>query len=149
MTFPGSQKMLGVQLDMIQREGSFTSRGDYTLINMPANLYETRLNQINWFMDRDEVLMKQTVNLPENRIDIGIDSLMFNGPSYISNHPKQDSLNFVSPLAIFNYTNNELNAEKVKFMEIGDSYVFPNEGKVQVLEKAVNQAVTKCEVACK
>ena len=126
-----------IQLDMIQREGSFTSRGDYTLINMPANLYETRLNQINWFMDRNEVLMKQTVNLTENLIDIGIDSLMSNGPSYISTHPKQDSLNFISPLAIFNYNNNELNAEKVRFMEIGDSYVFPNEGKVQVLEKAV------------
>lgn len=128
---------VNLQLDMIKREGEFSSRGDYTLINMPENLYESRLNQANWFMDRNEVLMKQTVNLPENQIDIGIDSLMFNGPSYISNHPKQDSLNFVSPLAIFNYNNNELNAEGVKFMEIGDSYVFPDEGKVQVLEKAV------------
>jgi hypothetical protein len=128
---------VSVQLDMIQREGSFKSRGDYTLIDMPANLYETRLNQINWFMDRDEVVMKQTVHIPENQIDVGIDSLRSNGPSYISNHPKQDSLNFVSNLATFNYVTNELNAEKVKFMEIGDAYVFPDKGKVQVLEKAV------------
>jgi hypothetical protein len=137
---------VGVHLDMIQREGSFTSRGDYTLIEMPLNLYETRLNLINWFMDRNEVLMKQTVNMPENQIDIGIDSLIVNGPSYISNHPKQDSLHFVSPLAIFNYNNNELNADEVKFMEIGDSYVFPNEGKVQVLEKAVIKPLRKAKL---
>jgi len=112
------------------------SREDYTLISMPVNIYETRLNHVTWLMDRNEVMMTQTVQHPENLVDIGIDSLKGYGPSYVSNHPKQDSLYFVSPQAYFNYDNNQLNAEKVPFIEVGDAYVFPSEGKVQVLEKA-------------
>ena len=135
-----------VDVDLVQREGSLTSRDDYTLITMPENLYETRLNQINWLMDRDEVLMTQTVYRPQNQIDIGIDSLKLNGPSYVSNHPGQDSLNFVAPLARFKYDINELNAESVKYLDIGDSYIFPHEGVVQVLEKAVIKPLRQAKI---
>jgi len=128
---------VSIDVDLIQREGNMTSRGDFTLIDMPVNLYETRLNSIKWIMDRDEIVMSQTVYRPENQVNIGIDSLKMSGPSYVSKHPKQDSLHFVAPMARFNYRNNELNAEKVKFLEIGDSYLFPHQQQVQVLEKAV------------
>jgi hypothetical protein len=127
---------LKVDVDLRQGEGEFSSRGDFTLVQLPANLYETRLNRINWLMDKDEVLMKQTVRLPENEVDIGIDSLRTNGPSYISKHPRQDSLHFVAPLAQFNYAKKVLNAEQVPFLEIGDAYIFPHAGKVQIIEEA-------------
>lgn len=127
---------LKVDVDLKQREGEFTSREDYTLVQFPANLYETRLNRISWIMDRDEVLLTQTGSLPENEVDIGIDSLKTNGPSYISMHPGQDSLNFVAPLAYFHYAEKVLNAEQVPFLEIGDAYIFPEKGKVQVMEEA-------------
>lgn len=135
-----------VDVDLIQREGSLTSRGDFTLIDMPVNLYETRLNNIKWIMDRDEVMMSQTVYRAENQVNIGIDSLKTSGPSYVSKHPKQDSLNFVAPVAWFNYSSNELNAEKVKFLEIGDSYIFPYEEKIQVLEKAVIKPLRQAKI---
>ncbi|MEX2371446.1 MAG: hypothetical protein WD578_10595 [Bacteroidales bacterium] len=128
---------ISINVDILQQKGVFTSREDYTLIDMPANLYNTRLNQITWFMARDEVMMKQTVPLQENHVDIGIDSLITSGPTYVSYHQRQDSLNFVAPVVYFNYSRKELNAEEVPFMEIGDSYIFPHEKKVQVLEKAV------------
>lgn len=127
---------LQVEIDLQQGEGEFTSRDDYTLVKMPVNLYETRLNRISWFMNRDEVLMTQSARLPENEVDIGIDSLSTNGPSYVSVHPRQDSLNFVAPLAYFNYAEKVLNAEKVPFLEIGDAYIFPDSGKVEIIEEA-------------
>lgn len=127
---------LRVDVDLEQGEGDFTARDDYTLVKMPENLYETRLNQISWFMDRDEVLMTQTVELPENQVDIGIDSLRTNGPSYVSVHPRQDSLNFVAPLAYFHYASSLLNAERVPFIEVGDAYIFPDEGKVEIMKEA-------------
>ncbi|MCF8345702.1 MAG: hypothetical protein K9G38_00710 [Bacteroidales bacterium] len=135
-----------IDVDLGRREGNFISREDYTLINMPANIYETRLNHANWLMDRNEVMMTQTVARPENLVDIGIDSLKVYGPSYVSNHPKQDSLNFVSPVAYFNYDKNQLNAEKVPFIEVGDAYVFPHQGKVQVFEKATIKPLRSAKV---
>ncbi len=137
---------VSVDVDLIQRQGKFVSRNDFTLVDMPLNLYETRLNNITWIMDSAEIKMSQTVYRPENQVNIGIDSLKMNGPSYVSKHPKQDSLNFTAPLAWFNYDSNELNAEKVKFLEIGDSYILPNEEKVQVLEKAVIKPLRQAKI---
>ena len=37
---------------------------------------------MTWFMDRDEVALSQNKLLPENNVDIGIDSLRTNGPMY-------------------------------------------------------------------
>ncbi len=127
---------LEVDVNLQENNGAFIAREDYTLVKFPENLYETRLNHISWFMDSDEVLMKQTVELAENLVDIGIDSLKTSGPSYVSVHPGQDSLHFVSPKAYFHYASNVLNAEDVPFIEIGDAYIFPDEGRVEVLEEA-------------
>jgi hypothetical protein len=127
---------LKLDVDLEQGEGDFTARADYTLVKMPENLYETRLNRIRWFMDRSEVLMTQTIKLPENDVDIGIDSLKTNGPSYVSIHPRQDSLNFVAPEAYFHYASKVLKAGKVPFIEVGDAYIFPDAGKVEILEEA-------------
>ncbi|MCF8225564.1 MAG: hypothetical protein K9J30_06770 [Bacteroidales bacterium] len=125
-----------LDIDLIKREGDFTARENYTLIEFPSNLYETRLDEIKWDMERDEVVLRQRNPLPEMAIDIGIDSLKTTGPSYISVHPKQDSLHFTAPVAFFNYTSNVLNAEKVAFLEIGDAYIIPDNGYVEVTEKA-------------
>ncbi|MFC2090275.1 hypothetical protein ACFLT1_05820 [Bacteroidota bacterium] len=137
---------MSIDIDMNRREGSFAARADYTLIEFPSNLYETRLDQVNWFMDRDEVVMIQTKYLEENQADIGIDSVKTNGPSYISKHPQQDSLNFKAPLATFNYSTNVLDAEKVPFIEVGDAYIFPAAREVQVLSAAAMTPLRKAKI---
>jgi hypothetical protein len=90
--------------------------------------------------------LTQNKYLLENDLNVGIDSLNTNGPSYISKHPKQDSLNFISPLAYYNYSNKTLDAEKVSLLEIGDSYIFPDEGKVQILEKATMKPLKDAKI---
>ena len=135
-----------IDVDLVQQEGDFMARSDYTLIEFPANLYETRLDQVTWFMKEDKVLLTQQKFLEENNVDVGIDSLKYNGPAYVSKHPQQDSLHFTAPMAYFNYATNVLDAEEVKLMEIGDSYVFPAEGKVQVLEKATIKPLREAKI---
>lgn len=135
-----------IDVDLTNREGDFISREDNSLVEFPANLYESRLDQITWFMDKDEVLMMQNKYLPENDLNAGIDSLKVNGPTYLSKHPQQDSLNFIAPLAYFNYGSKIINAEKVALLEIGDSYIFPDQGNVQVLEKATIKPLRKAKL---
>jgi hypothetical protein len=128
---------VSIDVDLRAREGTMVANEDYTLIEFPANLYETRLDRIDWFMDRKEVKLSQKKILPENQADIGIDSLNINGPSYVSKHADQDSLNFIAPVAIFNYQFKKIRADEVPFIEIGDSYIFPSGGKVEILERAL------------
>ncbi len=128
---------VSVDVNLKSREGTLVANEDYTLIEFPSNLYETRLDQVDWFMDRKEVKLSQNKSIPENQIDIGIDSLNINGPTYLSRHADQDSLNFVAPVAIFNYQKKRIYADEVPFIEVGDSYIFPAGGDVEILDRAI------------
>ncbi|MDF1575421.1 MAG: hypothetical protein P1P86_09545 [Bacteroidales bacterium] len=130
--FPFLTNDVQVFVDLDQRKGEFMANGDATLIELPYNLYQTRLDKMTWYMDEDQVAMSQEKLLPENHVDIGIDSLITDGPTYTSTHPLQDSLNFVSPQAVYNYRSRLLHASGVPFIEVGDAYVFPHEKELDV-----------------
>jgi hypothetical protein len=123
---------VAIDVDLDARTGEFTARADQTLVEMPYNMYETRLDRMTWFMDRQEVAMSQEKYLPENDVDIGIDSLKTNGPTYISRHPGQDELQFVSPEAIYDYRGRLLHAHRVPFIAVADAYIFPEGGDVDI-----------------
>ena len=133
-------------IDLDQRTGEFTARGDATLIELPYNMYETRLDQVRWSMDRNEVTLTQAKLLPENWVDIGIDSLLTNGPVYVSTHPGQDSLHFTAPRALYNYKTRLLQASQVPFIEVADAYVFPYEGEVGIGYQASMNLLTNAKL---
>lgn len=135
-----------MDVDLVKRQGEFISRGKHTLVEMPVTMYETRLNTMNWNMDKNEVLMTQSVDLPENKVDIGIDSLTTSGPVYYSKHPGQDSLRFVAPRGLYNYDETVLRTEQVPFIEVGDAFVFPDRRRVEVLEKATIKPLRKAKI---
>lgn len=127
---------VNIDVSLVNRRGQFRANGDATLIEFPYNLYETRLDDMVWYMDTDEVALSQGKRLPENTVDIGIDSLRRNGPVYLSKHPGQDSLSFVSPFAMYNYKTRLLEAREVPFIAVADAYVFPYQGFVEIGSQA-------------
>jgi len=137
---------VSVDVDLVKREGDFIAREDYTLIEFPANLYETNLNTVSWMMEKDQVKLSQSEYLPNMQVDIGIDSLKTFGPAYVSRHPQQDSLNFTAPVAVFDYNSNIIHAAEVPFLDIGDSYIFTDNKELQVLEEATIKPLKKARV---
>ncbi|MCK4748546.1 MAG: hypothetical protein KAT15_15950, partial [Bacteroidales bacterium] len=130
--FPFLTNDVSLFIDLDARKGEIMAKADNTLVEMPYNLYETRVDQMTWFMDRGEIALSQKKFLPENNVDIGIDSVKANGPTYLSKHPQQDELNFVAPVAVYNYRTRLLRASRVPFIEVADAYVFPYVGEVEV-----------------
>jgi hypothetical protein len=125
---------LNVELDSLR--GELTANGDATLVEFPFNLYETNVDRMSWSMDRDEVMLSQSKYLPENDVNIGIDSVRTNGPTYRSVLERQEGLSFVAPRAVYNYRTRILNANEVPFIEVADAYIFPYRGEVEIGEKA-------------
>jgi hypothetical protein len=109
-------------------------------------LYETRLDQITWYMDRDQVGLSQAKALPENTVDIGIDSLRSSGPSYVSTHPQQDSLHFISTEATYDYGSRILHATGVPFIEVADAYIFPQNKEVKIGYRATMDLLQNARV---
>jgi len=137
---------VNIFVDLDQRMGEFRANGDATRIEFPYNLYETHLDQINWDMDKQQVSLSQGKILPENDVDIGIDSLRTNGPTYLSTHPQQDSLNFVVSDAIYNYGTRMLHASGVPFIKVADAYVFPHEKKLDIGYRATMSLLNNAKV---
>jgi hypothetical protein len=137
---------VNIDVDLDQRMGEFRANGDATLIEFPYNLYETRLDQMTWYMDENRVALSQAKILPENTVDIGIDSLATNGPTYVSKHPQQDSLHFVATEAIYDYGSRVLHASGVPFIEVADAYIFPHEGKLDIGYRATMSLLSNAKV---
>ena len=137
---------VNIFIDLDQRMGEFRAIGDATLIELPYNLYETRLDQITWDMDKESVALSQGKILPENDVDIGIDSLRTNAPTYLSVHPQQDSLNFVAPEAIYDYRTRMLHASGVPFIEVADAFVFPYEKELDIGYRATMSLLNNAKV---
>jgi hypothetical protein len=144
--FPFLTNDVNIYVDLDQRMGEFSANGDATLIEFPYNLYETRLDQMTWYMDDDRVALSQSKVLPENSVDIGIDSLTTNGPTYVSKHPQQDSLHFVATEAIYDYGSRMLHASGVPFIEVADAYIFPHERKLDIGYRATMSLLSNAKV---
>jgi hypothetical protein len=133
-SFKTSDVNLIVELDSLR--GALTANGDASLVEFPFNQYETNVDSMSWSMERDEVVLTQRKDLPENEVDIGIDSVRTNGPTYRSMLERQEGLAFVAPRAVYNYRTRLLDAMGVPYIEVADAYIFPYRGEVEIGEQA-------------
>jgi hypothetical protein len=131
-------------VDFAQRNGEFTANEDYTLVNFPENKYISYLDYFKWNMDPKTLEMGARKTKPQKKtITAQVrlnDRFSFKeepiGPRYISVHNKQDSLNFVAPLAVYDYQSNLINASEVKLVRVADAIIYTSDGKVTVAEAA-------------
>jgi hypothetical protein len=115
-------------------KGWFKSNEGYTLVNFPDNKYISYIDRFIWDMNKKELAMGSESAITD--VDYTYEDIEPVGPRYISVERHQDSLNFVAPLAYYNYRNNQINAKGVKFIEVADSRIYPARGEVTVEREA-------------
>lgn len=113
-----------------QRKAWFKSNEEFSLVTFPENKYISYIDYFMWDMMGKTLAMgsKSEPEIP----DYTHEDIEPEGPRFISTDKQQDSLNFVSPLAYYDYENNFINATGVKFIEVADARVYPKEGFVTV-----------------
>ena len=120
-------------IDYRAKKGYFNSNEDYTLVNFPENRYVSYLDNFEWDMNKKQLAMGSSKQIPVQ--DTAKEEQLV-GPTYISIHPDQDSLNFVSPLAYYDYKDNLLKATEVKYIDVADARIFPDKGNVVIEQDA-------------
>jgi hypothetical protein len=121
---------VNARIDYQLKKGWFRSNDDYTLVNFPENRYISYLDYYVWDMIRHELAMGS--GTAGDAIDYTDENSEPEGPRYISIARDQDSLNFISPIAYYDYNKNFINARGVKFIEVADSRIYPDSGKVTI-----------------
>ena len=128
-------KGIGVKTDSVDihidyqiRKGDVRSVGSYSNVEFPENKYVTKLNHFAWLMTKSELEFQKSGSIPGDPFN----ESGLSGATYISTHPQQDSLNFVSPLAKFDYSRNILYAQEVEYIRVADAQIYPDNGNVYI-----------------
>jgi hypothetical protein len=129
-----------VHVDFNQQKGFFESNNPDVFVNFALIRYLCYMNEMEWDFKSNQVYLKNSqqssfsdteldrMNLRE-LIAIGDD---LPGSDFISLHPRQDSLTFISPLAQYNLESNELHIQQVRIIYAADVAVQPNEGNIVI-----------------
>lgn len=150
-----TEENVSSHIDFTVQKGEFQSNEDYTRVDFPENKYISYLDFFKWNMDQHTLEMSARRTKPTatfKREDKAKFEEKFRyeeepeGPRYISVNNKQDSLNFVSPAAVYDYQNNHINATNVKLIRVADAIIYPGDGKVTVEEGALMRTLYKAKV---
>lgn len=144
---------VNAHVDFTKRMGSFKSNGDASFVEFPKNQYICFMDQINWYMDKSEIEMsvndqkgKEQAKQNENLSPTQMEDVQLEGPKFISIHPQQDSLQFVSPKAKYSLLKSTITAHDVKFIRAADATIYPSDKPIVIEKKAVMRPIENCKI---
>lgn len=129
---------VNAKVDFITMRSDFKSNTGTSRVNLDENLYIAFAEQLSWLMEKKKVQIStpnttQIIEKGKTRIvELADAGLTPKGSLFVSVHKSHDSLNWVSPIADFDLATNIINAHKVKFIDVADASVFPDQGEVTV-----------------
>lgn len=144
---------VNAHVDFIERNGVFRTNGENTIWKFPRNKYISEMNEMTWYMDKDEIaisadseVLDKLDNLGENISPTEWEELFLEGPKFTSVHPDQDSLSFVAPRAKYNYKEHMIYAEGVKFIRVADATVYVDDGNITIEPDAVMRPISNAKI---
>lgn len=120
-------------VDLVKRKGTFVTNGTASPINFKINQYMAYMDRFVWNMDSEEIAL----SAGESKLEGLAADLNLEGARFVSTHPEQDSLDFYSKEAIYDYRRNIIRASEVKFMLVADAILYPDSERVVIRPKAV------------
>ncbi len=128
------------KIDFDNQQGWFTSLNDYSLIKFPINKFVSTLDEVEWVMDEDKLLLSSNLKDDYMGLDtLGMLDLMdynLKGPEFISHADSSDTLRFFAGNATYNLSDFTIDVEKVKLIKVADIAIFPNNETVKILKGA-------------
>ncbi len=137
---------VNARIDYATGKGYFDSNEEYTRVDFPENRYVSYLDNFTWDMKKKEMAMGSKKIEKPGPIEAEGYEKEAEGPRYISLHPDQDSLSFVSPLAYYDYENNLIKATGVKFINVADAKIYPDKGNVIVGQDAKMRTLVNAKI---
>ena len=127
---------LKAHVDYDYQRARFRTLKDYSISEFPQNLYQGYLDEFVWRLDEDELEIESTPNASRDDELSQLRDPDLRGALYLSTHKGQDSLRFASPQTTFRLSDTTMVAEKVKYLNVADARVFPNEQTLKVQSHA-------------
>ena len=125
---------VNASIDFDQRIGQFKSNGEETKVEFPVNEYICFMDEFKWYMDDNDIELETSRQMAT---DFVIDTeLDMNRSNFFSVKAGQDSLNFMSPKAIYDLDTYTIHANEIPYIRVADAKITPDSGKVVIRRKA-------------
>jgi len=125
---------VSANVDFENRIGEFKSNDEETTVEFPVNEYICFMDQFKWYMDKNDISLETSREMAS---DFVIDTDLNLGRSnFISVREDQDSLNFMSPKAIYDLDTYTITADQIPWIQVADSKITPDSGRVVIRKKA-------------
>ncbi len=131
-------------IDFDNRVGEFTSNSDETIVEFPVNEYICYMDEFKWFMDKNDIALETSREmLSDFVIDTELDMSRSN---FFSTAKGQDSLNFMSPKAIYDLDEFRITADEIPWIRVADAKIVPHDGRVVIRKKARMEPLENAEI---
>lgn len=138
---------VNAKIDFTKREGEFLANGGASFVDFPMNKYICFMDQFKWFMDKFELeLSSSDENAATGEATAQGEDLDLSGSEFISTHPDQDSLRFISPKANYDLRKYIIKAHEVQYINCADARVYTSDGEVTVKRNANMQPLEDAKI---
>lgn len=121
-------------VNFTNRIGEFKANEKGKFTDFPFNAYASSMDEYKWDMNKQTIELNKGPQLAKEK------SL------FVSKEPSQQGLQFESTKALFDMKLGIIYAENVPYIDVADSRVFPDDGKVEIRENADMQTLQKAKM---
>ncbi|MBT6685162.1 MAG: hypothetical protein HN704_14805 [Bacteroidetes bacterium] len=139
-------------IDFIERTGEFLSNDSASFVEFPKNQYVCYMDMFTWFMEKEEIDMSvSSISISDRLYQQGLspdelEDVELDGAIFTSVHPKQDSLEFISPVANYNLQKHLITAREVRLLKVADATIYPGDGEIIVEKKAIMRTLDSAKI---
>ncbi|MFZ8836114.1 MAG: hypothetical protein ACO2XQ_03630 [Flavobacteriales bacterium] len=130
-------------IDFSDREGLFAPNSGETAIELPIQQYLCYMDKFRWFMDRDEIILISERDVSSLPLDYSRQKKISN---FVSIHPAQDSLHFLSSKAVYSIGQDVLNCDGVNEIALADATVLPGNQAIIIRQNAQMDPLVDAEL---
>lgn len=125
---------VNAHIDFENRVGEFKSNDEETTVEFPVNEYICFMDEFKWFMDKNDISLETSREMAS---DFVIDTeLDMSRSNFFSVRDNQDSLNFMSPKAIYDLDSYTITADQIPWIRVADAKITPDSGRVVIRRRA-------------
>ncbi|MCK5845794.1 MAG: hypothetical protein KAG84_00025 [Bacteroidales bacterium] len=136
-------------VDFDERKADFESKSGAKLVEFKENLYKCYMDRFTWYMDDEKVEFSTTgdpMAMVKDKSIKEIADIALTGTKFISTHPDQDSLSFVSKRGVYSQREKLIHAFGVPKVEVADAIIIPGNNEMKIFAKAELEEIQDAEL---
>ncbi|OYT11884.1 MAG: hypothetical protein B6I18_02640 [Bacteroidetes bacterium 4572_112] len=144
-----TQELFIAKVDFDKRRADFESTTGAKLVEFKENLYMCFMDKFTWYMDEDKTefsAKEDPMALTKGKNIREISDMALNGTQFISTHPDQDKLNFMSQRGVYSQRKKLIHAFGVPMLTVADAVIIPGNNEIKVYTKADMEEITDAEL---